>query len=496
MNQRFYGMRFFRRSLIGLFLVSLTLALLAGAGYRFYAAFQARLAAENVPPQARERQFSVNVIEVVPTTVSPVLTSYGQIAARQTLELRAPVSGRIVALADGFQEGGAVKAGDVILRIDPADAQAAVRVAEADLVEAEAGLREAERSQLLAVDDLAAAEAQRDLRLAALERQQNLLERGVGSPSGVEDAALAHASAGQSVLSKRQSLADAEASVDRAHTAVLRAQIDLDETRRRLDDTTVTAAFDGVLSDVSGALGTLLSSNEQFATLIAPDELEVAFRISTEQYARLVQDRGALPDMAVTATLDVSGLDLVAMGTVTRESAAVAEGQTGRMLYARLDTAPGFRPGDFVTVQVQEPDVSDVALLPASAVAANGTVLAVTDQSRLEEVSAPILRRQGDDVIVDARGIAGRQVVLERSPLLGAGIRVKVNGAQSGASAPQTGEEAAMVKLTPEHREKLLAYVASNTRMPEEVRARITEQLAADEVPTELITRLEDRMGS
>ena len=62
--------------------------------------------------------------------------------------------------------------------------------------------------------------------------------------------------------------------------------------------------------------GTLLSSNEQFATLIAPDELEVAFRISTEQYARLVKDRGALPDMRVSAALDVSGIDLIAQGTV------------------------------------------------------------------------------------------------------------------------------------------------------------------------------------
>ena len=72
------------------------------------------------------------------------------------------------------------------MRIDPADAEAVVRVAEADFGEAQAGLREAERSQILAVDDLAAAEAQRDLRAAALERQQNLSLRGVGSASAVE----------------------------------------------------------------------------------------------------------------------------------------------------------------------------------------------------------------------------------------------------------------------------------------------------------------------
>ena len=50
----------------------------------------------------------------------------------------------------------------------------------------------------------------------------------------------------------------------------------------------------------------------------------------------------------VTVTLDVGG-DLRADGRITRESAAVGEGQTGRLIFARLDAA-GAPPGDFVTV--------------------------------------------------------------------------------------------------------------------------------------------------
>jgi Multidrug resistance efflux pump len=485
-------MRFLRRSLTGLFLTAVTLALLAGAGYKVRSAFEARRATENMPPQARERQFAVNVTEVQPQHIVPVLTSYGEVAARRNLELRAPAAGRIVVLSEAFEEGGAVKAGEVILKIDTADAEAAVRVSEADLLEAGADLREAERAKEIAADDLAAARAQLDLRKAALDRQQGLFDRGVGSAASLEEAALSHAAAEQSVLSKRQSLADKEAAVDSARTAVLRAEIALDEVWRTLGDMTVTAAFDGVLSDVSGALGTLLSSNEQFATLIAPQELEVAFRISTEQYARLVQDRGVLPQMEVTVTLDVAGLALSAKGQVVRESAAVAEGQSGRMLYARLDAAPGFRPGDFVTVELEEPELSGVALVPATAVAGDDTVLAVTEQSRLEEVAVPVLRRQGDDVIIGAEGLVGRQIVTERTPLLGAGIRVKVNGAE--ASAAGGGVE--MIELSEERRAALLEFVSNNTKMPEEMRTRVLEQLAAEKVPADLLERLEQRMGS
>lgn len=486
-------MRFLRRSLIGLFLTCATLALLVGAGYRVYSAYQARLAADSMPPQVRERQFAVNVTEVVPQRLTPMLTSYGQIAARQSLELRAPDAGRIVELSEAFEEGGAVTAGEVILKIDTEDADAALRVARADLLEAEADLRDAERARTIAADDLKAARAQLDLRQAALDRQQSLFERGVGSASSVEEAALTHAAAGQSVLSKRQALADAEAAVDGAKTSVLRAEIDRDNMQRTLDDMTITAAFDGVLSEVSGAQGTLLSTNEQFATLINPDELEVAFRISTEQYARLVTDRARLPQMEVTVTLDVAGLDLKATGRVVRESAAVATGQSGRTLYARLDDVLGFRPGDFVTVELEEPELERVALVPASAVGGNNTVLAVTDQSRLEEIAVSVLRRQGDDVIIGVDGLVGRQVVSERTPLLGAGIRVRVNGAEGSA---QGGAGADMIALTDERRAALLAFVASNDKMSDEMRLHVQEQLAADRVPADLIERLEQRMGS
>lgn len=490
-------MRFLRRSLVGLFLMSLTTALLIAGGYRFYSAFQERQARESTFAPARERQFAVNVVTVTPSRLVPVLSTYGEVEASRTLELRMPAGGRVIALSERFEEGGAVKAGDVLMRVDPADAAAALRVAQADVQEAKAELSEAERALLISVDDLAAARAQTDLRTAALERQENLQARGVGSASAVETAALSEASARQAVLSKRQSLANAEARVDQAKTGVLRAQIALEEAERSLDDTTLVAEFDGVLTGVVGALGAIVNANEQVGSLIAPDALQVAFRISTQQYTRLVGGQLVLPRLPVTVSLDVAGVDLTATGEVTRESAAVGDGQTGRLLFARLDVSAGLRPGDFVNVRIDEPELTNVARIPSSAVDASQTVLAVTDESRLEVRDAPVLRRQGDDVIVDATAIAGRQIVAERSPLLGAGIRVRVNGAEpatNAQSAPDANSD--MVALSDDQRAKLIAFVDGNTRMPEEARARIKEQLAADEVPAELITRLESRMGS
>lgn len=494
-------MKFLRRSLFGLFLVSVCGALVFAAGYRMYASVQEKAAQEGFRPPARERQFAVNVVQIEPTEIAPVLSTFGEVLARRTLALRAPQGGEITELAEAFQEGGSVKAGDVLLRVDPTDAESNLRVAQADFQEAEAELSDAERGLDIAEDDLEAARGQLELRVAALARQRNLADRGVGTEASVETAALAEASAQQSVLSKRQSLAAAAARVDQSKNGVLRAEISVSEAMRALENTQVVATFDGTLSGVSVALGAILNANEQVGSLIDPSDLEIAFRVSTQQYANLTAQSGTLANLPVEASLSMADLDLTATGRISRESAAVGAGQTGRQLFARLETSLGLRPGDFVTVHVKEPALSGVALIPSAAVDAANTVLALTTDSRLEVVSAPILRRQGDNVIVDARAIAGRQIVSERSPLLGAGIRVKVIGAEAqsdgagNATARGGADQSDTIALTDDRRAKLLAFVESNKRMPAEVRARMAEQLQAKEVPAALVTRLEGRMG-
>jgi multidrug efflux pump subunit AcrA (membrane-fusion protein) len=474
-------------------------ALIFAAGYRLVSTAQERANSDNKRPPARERQFSVNVITVVMGEEAPILSTFGEVLARRSLALRAPQGGEIIEMADSFEEGGAVKAGDVLLRIDATDAEAALQVAQADMQEAKAELNDAERGLDIAKDDLSAARAQLDLRTAALERQRNLAQRGVGTDASVEAAALTEAAAQQSVLSKRQSLASAEARVDQGKNGVLRAQIKLSDAERALDDTTLIADFDGILSGVSGTLGSLLNANEQVASLIDPSDLEVAFRVSTQQYANLSAASGRLPELPVTASLSMTGTDLSAQGKVTRESAQVGAGQTGRLLFARLNSSLGLRPGDFVAIQIQEPVLTGVARLPASALDAAGTVLALTDENRLEVLSAPVLRSQGNDVIVDASAIVGRRIVAERSPLLGAGIRVNAVGATttevSPKGAPDANTSAEMMTLSDKRRAALIAFVDSNKRMPEEARARLKTQLKSAEVPKDVVARLEGRMG-
>jgi len=493
-------MRFMSRSLTGLFLLAVTLALLALAAVTVADALKTFMSPDvpRLPP--RERVFAANVVTFMPGTVTPVMEAFGEVRARRELEIRVQTGGPVVALGPGFEEGGQVTAGQLLLRVDPTDLEDALALARTDLAEAESARADATAALDIARDDLAAAQRQAGLRAQALARQKDLAARGVGTAADVETAELADAAAQQAVLSRRSALADAEAKLAQSGNTLERGRIALAEAERRLSETAIAAAFSGTLSGVTVVEGGVVSANEQVAKLVDPTALEVAFRVSTAQYARLLDAGGALIHAPVAARLGVGGVDLVAHGRIDRESAEVGDGLTGRLLFATLDEARGFRPGDFVTVAVDEPALAEVALLPAAALDAADKVLAVGDDNRLEEVSVELLRRQGDRVLVRAPDLAGRDVVAARAPALGIGIKVRpvYPGEGAGAEIPaETQPEGpGMIVLDEARRARLIDWVQNNDKMQPDAKKRFINELSAPEVSAATVSRIESRMGS
>ncbi len=487
-------MRFMQRSLMGLFLLAVTLGLLALAAGSLRDAIDARLAQKIQPRPVRERVFTVNVVVATPVTAYPKIATFGEIRSRRTLDLRAPVAGTVIELSKNFVEGGRVRKGALLVRLDPASARSALGVAQNDITQAQAELTEARAAILLANDELSAARAQQDLRRAALERQKNLAGRGVGTAAAVETAALAEAAARQMVLAKRQALALANARVTRAKTSLARQNLRLKDARRRFQDTKIFAEFDGVLSDVTLVQGGLVSPNQKLARLIDPKALEVVFRVSNAQFARLAETENGGVGGKVEVALDLLVGDVSETGTIERVSAEVGAGRTGRQIFARLPVLakPDFLPGDFVSLKVDEPAIANVAILPATAVDSAGRILVLDDKDRLEEVTVSVLRKQGDTVILRGAGLFGRTVVETRSALLGAGIRVKPVAREPVAAV---NIKPGLIVLTAERRKKLLTFIMASKSLPKDRRDRILIWLKKDKVPAAMVDRIESRMG-
>lgn len=484
-------MRFIRQALIGLVLMSLALGLLGYAGYLGYETYKEVQSREARVPQARERVFTVNVRTAEPQTVTPHLTAFGEVQSRRTLDLRMAAGGQIVEISPNFAEGGIVAEGEVLVRLDDADAQSALLRTESEVSDAKFEISEAERAIALADDELLAAIEQEALRNAALARQKDLQQRGVGTTASVEAAELALSSAKQSVLSRRSGLDQANARLNQARTRLARAELANRDALRHLNDTVMRAEFEGVLSGVNLVQGGLISANERVGQLIDPSALEVAFRVSTQQYARLISEDGQLISAPAEVSLDAIGGSVTSKAVLTRDSGSVADGQTGRVLFAKLDNAVGLKPGDFVSVKVEEPAMRFVVELPATALNAQNQVLTVGEGDRLETLDVTLMRRQGNNVLVRSRDLPGRDVVTQQTPLLGKGIKVKVlrEGASMEPEAPK------MVKLTKEKQEELIKAVEGNQWIPAKPKERLLTQLRSGEIKEETLKRLESRRG-
>jgi multidrug efflux pump subunit AcrA (membrane-fusion protein) len=476
-------MKFFRHSLVGMGLAALALALLGLAVGTMLDARRADSIDNAGGPPAQEAVVSVRVIPIQPQTLTPRMTAFGDIRARRTVQIRPASGGRVVWVSPDLVEGGIVDADAPLVRLDAASARSDMELAEAELAAMTDAKTQAAAALNLAQDALKTAQGQVDLRATALERQRDLLARGAGSASAIEAAELAESSARQGVLSARQSLLASESALADADAALRRQSIALNDARRALNDTEIRAPFAGAISAVTITTGGQIGANDTLAVVIDPAQLDLWMRLSTEQFTRLLQADGTLRPARVTMFFEAGRTaPRRATGRIERASISRVAGEAGRVITAALDPGSPLRPGDFVAVSVEETPIPMAVQIPSRAIGTDGTVLALTPDSRLEAIPVTILRRQGNDVIVDATPLAGRDIVSIRTPQLGAGINVQPLRIRAA--------DADRISLNDTDRARLIAWVQADASLSDADRLAYVSQLSQPEVSAVLVDRL------
>lgn len=485
------------RAGIGMAIGGAALALFLAAGGVAYRAWQDAGAGAADTRTPRERTYAVEVATLEAVTATPVVTAFGRLTSGRMLELRSSLSGQLIELSTAFRNGGTVAQGELLYRIDPARLETALALAETDVREAEAGLGEARAALELARLEANAAREQLDLRDQALLRQQDLRARGVATEADLETATLARAAAQQTLINRQQLVAGDEARVAQAEITLARREIARAEARRALGEASVTAPFPGVLAEVTAVEGRLVAANEKLAVLLDPTDIEVAFRVTSNQFARMLNDKGELrqADMIVEVQRGRQVTELPAR--LDRASAEIADDKVGRLVFAKLiDPDPNFvQPGDFVTVRIPERPMEGVASIPAAAATTDGRILLIGEGNRLEEVQATLLRHQDNTLIVTEVPF-GRQYVKARALQLGPGIQVTpvepagAGAAAAGATASQAAEPDT-IALDDERRAAIVAFIEASEKMKPEKRAQFLEELSRPEVPRATVERFE-----
>ena len=269
--------------------------------------------------QREHARVETAAVEAIPVRLAPLQTApyslferlYGLIEARATVDMSFVIAGRISLLGAGataenpktIDEGVRVKRGDRLAVIDPDRYEAGVKSAHAELSRAEATLArtdaQIEEAQVLEAD-----------LLDELERTRTALGRGAGTQRDVERAQRTAEAATARVHSiEAQRLADI--------ARIRAAEAGLATAKARLDDATLRAPFDGVISALHAEPGETVSPGAVVVSII--DDRSVRLR------AGIVERKAPLIKNGQPAQITVRALE----GQAALVSAGIPESISG-----------------------------------------------------------------------------------------------------------------------------------------------------------------------
>lgn len=192
------------------------------------------------------------------------------------------------------------------------------------------------------------------------------------------------------------------AELESLQAAVARAEADLAGTRQRLEDATLLAPFDGVVSSTPVEPGEFVAAGQTVLALGALDPLEVRVLLPASLVSAL--------HTGDSLDLRVPQLDTPDMQGRVTELSAIGERDTGlfpvTVEVTVADAFPAVRPGMQAEVRVDYADVEGL-LVPLSAivdpVGGNPQVF-VAEHDRVRQVPVRVLAIAGDRVALDVQG--------------------------------------------------------------------------------------------
>lgn len=188
----------------------------------------------------------VTVLEATSAEVVATVTAFAELRPRWDAEIRAAVSGRIVSVHDAAHAGERVAAGALLLSIEKTPYETALAAAELNLEQARLALSHAKAD-------------------AALAREEAEL-LGVSAPNEL-------------VLRLPQ--------LRIAERTVASAKAQLEDARRQLADTDVTAPFSGFVTKRMASLGQTVAVGEPLLHLSDDRQYELAVELSEADWALL-----------------------------------------------------------------------------------------------------------------------------------------------------------------------------------------------------------------
>ncbi|WP_179078923.1 efflux RND transporter periplasmic adaptor subunit [Neptunomonas antarctica] len=309
-------------------------------------------------------QLLVTVVEVLKLTQTPLVSGYGEVAARWTTELTAEVSGRVDQVSDKMLAGSSFKKGDVLARINSVDY-------ESELAAAKAAVATANVTYL---------EQQRETRQAKERWELSGLS---GKPSAL--------------TLKTPQLAEALASLASAKAALIKAE-------KNLARTTIIAPFNGRVSSRTINPGGYVSAGTTIGEVFATDSVEINIALNEQQFALIGSEEQAI-NRSVNL-IDTADINTQWTARIARFQYHIDSAERTRnlvLVVSRDQAAEYLMPGTFVKASIPGKALDDLLKLPASALSREGYIWYV-EAGVLQRFKADIAYRKDDYLVVRGQG--------------------------------------------------------------------------------------------
>lgn len=337
---------------------------------------------------------AVTVGTVTSESIAPALAGIGTVQARFTYRIGPTVAGRVKWL--DVHVGDSVKAGQVLGEMDAVDLDDRISAQQAAIKSAKAALQQAQAREVLAQTQAS--------------RYERLMEvRSVSE---------------ETVVTKRQELAVANAALVAAEEDILRLRAELEALNSQRENLRLVAPVDGLVTERDADPGTTVVAGQAVIEMIDPASLWIDTRFDQ------ISSEGLAPSLSARITLRSRRSQALA-GRVLRiepRADAVTEETLAKILF---DSQPNPLPplGELAEVSVQ------LDRLPAAPTIPNAAIRALDGQRGVWKLIdgglhfAPIIlgRTSLDGLVQVPKGLSvGDQVVLYSEKALSTGQRILV----------------------------------------------------------------------
>jgi len=386
-------------------LTPLILTIAAGGALSAGCGFNANSAtADNI--NAAVTTVEVTTAQAVIQPIPSYIEATGNLASDEQTDVAPAVGGKIVEV--NFDIGSYVNQGDVLVRLDPRDAnirleqaraqleqqRQAVQQADANIeqtianlrqTQARLGVRDGETFQIKDFSQVKSVTAQLELAEIELRRTERLLETGDVSRSAYDqrksqrDALLGQldearsnaAVAIRAINTAQAAVGTARAAAAGARAAIGTAEAQVSQAQKGVADTIVRSPISGYVAERTADVGEFISPNtpnSKLATIVRTSTLRLRIAIPEQNVGQVSTGQGI--SLQTSAYPDRSFA-----GRVVRIAPSLSTEARTLSVEAEVQNVDGLlKPGQFATVRITQSQPEPAVMIPVAAVRTDSDV--------------------------------------------------------------------------------------------------------------------------